>query len=254
MKTVSVMSLAVVVAMAGCVSIGPSWQATRQKNTIEGYLAFNKACPDSPHLDESKREIKALTSGYLSSIKDVTVVLDSTKSAPSGCDINAVLTTVTTALNRKGYRTTSPATPNRLVVSISQECVFSGTSHSYWHPTIATEVQLAFEHPQYGRLFTQTYRVSASDRKRTVKFSDIGVIPIDASEPTYINPEKGTARGKGVEMTMGTRDADATTSAKEIREYPWSSLISQKTLLADLEQQFEHEPPLGLRDSTEWAW
>ena len=158
-------------------------------------------------------------------------------------------------MRQGGYDTSQTVSADvKLVVSVSRERAFQGTSVSYWHPFTITRVRIAFEFPDCGRLFTQRYYVeSPEDMKTVFKFSDINVKPLDASKPTFISPTDGSAWGVGVEFTAPNSGPGVVTSKKALSEYNWDQLSTRESILSELRRELETDPPMKISDRTEWA-
>ena len=252
MRRLTFIHVAVLWMLFGCAS---GWETARKTNSIEGYLAFNKQNPSSPNVEDSRREIRALLAQYLKGVRTLSLAPDPGKPRPTCCELQPIESLIRAALAERGYDASAPSRePNQLVFSVSQEKIFFGTSRSYWHPALMTSIQITLQHSTYGPLFVQNYSVLAESESRTVKLSDIRVVPLDPSQRTFINPKSGGAWGFGVEFVLPDKGPNATTTEKELQEAYWARLFSLERFLVDFQRQIKERGPLDTGESTKWLF
>lgn len=244
------------VLCVGCASTGPSSQATRRTDSIEGYLAYLKANPRGPYATEFKQRMQTLASQRLANVHQINLTLEPRSKDSGSINLIAIRQAFEDALKQEGYDTSQTASADvKLVVSASREAAIQGTSDSYWHPCAITCVRIAFEFPDCGRLFTQRYYIYGTDMKTVFKFSDINVKPLPASKPTFISLTSGGAwGGVGVEFTEPNSGQGVVTSKKALSEYyNWDQLSTTESVLSELRRELEIDSPMKLSDKTEWA-
>lgn len=240
------------VLTGGCAGTRPSWETTRRTHTIDGYVTFSRRNPDSPHLEESRIATRSLVSDYLAKVRDVAVLIDPTNSPPSGCEMRIVQRLLSDSLTKHGYDASLPDSVNRLVVSVRRVRLFQGTAESFWHAAVVWDLELGYEHAQYGRLFMQSYKVSDADLTTSFEFSDVAFEPLDSESETYFSPDTGGMWGAGIRMIQTSTAPGSTTTARAIREYDWDALLSWQRFLTEIGEQLQERDPLAITDATEW--
>ena len=72
MKKLIVIQVVALCMLFGCAS---AWKKARKTNTIDGYLAFIKQKPNSPNVEDSRREIRALLEYVvITRLKRITII------------------------------------------------------------------------------------------------------------------------------------------------------------------------------------
>lgn len=225
---------------------------TKSQNTILAHREFLKKFPDSKFYDEVKHSLKTLLDEYAKSIKELRISIMETERNISYKDkallIKAVLTDYLTS---SGYSVKESDTPNELVLYYDEIRCFSGTSISYWHPTIKYTLVLTLNSKPYGELFKNSYSESRIDTTKRSTFSDVSVIPLDPFKPTYIGGEG--MWGTGIKFGMPSR-TQGLTLAQGIKSYNWDGLYSFEKFKADLPNALENKSPLQVQKDTEVSY
>src|SRR5580658_5300956 len=198
---------------------------------------------------EAKERSRSLARAYLANMKDVTVAFESMNAAGNKLVSAGLKNVVVDAIRKQGYNVVESGSPNLAIVSTSQDNFLSGTANSYWHYGTIESVSVTFSRRESGAVFKNTWSGPTFTGKETRPFPGIRVKHLDNVRSTFINPDKGTVWGFGVEITDASTDPAVQAADRyAFRTHNWAAQIDDRAAIDTIRRAFERLPPLGIDD------